>query len=274
MTRQLAKAVTANGRARPRAARRREHIVLEIARHGYVSGSNLARTLGVSEMTIRRDLEHLEALGKLQRSHGGAIARRTLRLDVVEPDVALRSQRNAREKARIAATATTMVAPRQLVALDIGSTTLCLAQALIGRNVRFFTCSLKIATLLAGAGETVLTPGGTVHGTEPSVVGAMARRHIEAFTFDLVFVAVSGISGSGLHDYSLEDSEIKRALIERASHVVALVDSSKFERLSVAKVCDLDAVDALVSDAAPDPPLRAALERAGVSLVIADNQES
>lgn len=274
MTSQLADAAPRAGRARSQGERRRAHIALEIARQGYASASDLARALGVSEMTIRRDLDNLEAQGRLRRAHGGAVGIGAMRLDLVEPDVAERALRNSREKARIAARAAAMVAPRQFVALDIGSTTLALAQALVGRNVRFLTYSLKIATLLGGAGETVLTPGGKVHGTEPSLVGAMTRRQIEAFNFDLVFIAASGISSSGLHDYSLEDTEIKRVLIERAARVVALLDGTKFDRLSVARICDLDALDALVTETPPDRSLRAALDAAGVALVLADDQHS
>lgn len=274
MARQQANTTSNAGRASSQRDRRRAHIVREIVRHGFISASSLARALGVSEMTIRRDLDSLEAQGQLRRAYGGAVRTGPVQLDLVEPDVAERARRNRREKARIAARASDLVTPQQFVALDIGSTTLALAQALVGRNVRFLTCSLQIATVLGTAGETVFTPGGKVHGPEPSMVGAMARRQIEAFNFDLVFLAASGISRSGLHDYSLEDTEIKRAMIERASTVVALLDSTKFDRLSVAKIGDLESIDILVTDKAPDPALRTALEQADVTLLVAEGQGS
>lgn len=255
--------------ARATAAMRRERIAREIARQGYVAGGALAAMFGVSEMTIRRDLDALAAQGKLWRAHGGAVGVAASRLDMVEPDVAERIARNSGEKARIGACAAATVAPGAFVALDIGSTALSLAQALIGRNVRFLTCSLKIAALLGRAGETVVTPGGTVQGSEPSLVGAMTRRQIEAFHVDIAFIGVSGIATSGLFDYSLDDAETKRALIERAARVVALVDSSKFERLSMVRVCALPDLHALITDAPPPQPLAQALAAAGVAVTVA-----
>ncbi|WP_333834374.1 DeoR/GlpR family DNA-binding transcription regulator [Rubrimonas sp.] len=257
---------------RPSAAARRDRIALELSQQGYVSGCALAEMFGVSEMTIRRDLDALAEQGKLRRSHGGAVGLGAGRLDMVEPDMAERIRRNSAGKARIGAYAATTLTRGAFVALDIGSTTLCLAHALIGQNVRFLTCSLKIAALLGAAGETVVTPGGAVQGSEPSLVGAMTRRHIETFHFDVVFIGASGVAATGLFDYSLDDAEIKRALIERAARVVALLDSSKFERLSVAKVCPLAALDALITDAPPPQPLADALADAGVHVTLATEE--
>lgn len=257
------------GRSRATAASRRDRIALEISKLGYVSGGVLAEMFGVSEMTIRRDLDALAAEGKLRRSHGGAVGLGTGRLDMVEPDMSERIRRNSDEKARIGACAAGMVQPGAFVGLDIGSTALCLAHALIDRNVRFLTCSLKIAALLGQAGETVVTPGGFVRGSEPSLVGGATRRDIEAFHLDVAFIGASGLASTGLFDYSLEDAETKRALIERAATVVALIDSSKFERLSVTRVCALGALDALVCDAPPPARLAEALDRAGVAVTVA-----
>ena len=257
---------------RASATARRARIVLEVAQHGYVSSSGLAERLGVSEMTIRRDLSKLEQKHKLRRARGGAISLTAGTIDTVEPDFDDRSRINAPEKQRIAHHAAQFCLPGQFVAIDIGSSTLCLAQALTGRDVRFFTCSLKIATVLTAAGETVVIPGGTVQGSEPSLVGALTRRQIESYRFDTVFLGVSGASATGLFDYSLEDSEIKRALIEHSSRVIALVDHSKFDRSSVAKVCELGDIDILVSDATPTGTLAGALASANVSVAIATDR--
>lgn len=248
---------------------RRNLIAAEIARHGHASCAGLARRLGVSEMTIRRDLDTLERTGVVKRAHGGAVAAHSAEFDLVEPDVDDRSRINAAEKRRIGQFAARLCRAEQFIALDIGTTTLSLAHALMGRNVRFFTSSLRIAAVLGAAGETVMTPGGAVAGSEPSLVGALTRRQIEAFRFDIVFLGISGVSPPGLYDYSLEDSEIKRALIEQAGRVVALADHSKFDRISVSKVCDLASVDEIVTDAAPAGALAAALRSANVTVSVA-----
>lgn len=250
-------------------AARRDLIALEVAQHGYVSSSGLSERLGVSEMTIRRDLLKLEQKGKLRRARGGAVGPMAGTIDTVEPDLDDRCRINVLEKQRIGRHAAQFCLPGHFVAIDIGSTTLCVAHALIGQNVRFFTCSLKIATILTAAGESVAIPGGTVHGSEPSLVGALTRRQIENYRFDTVFLGVSGAGDAGLFDYSLEDSEIKRALIEHASRVIALVDHTKFGRRSMAKVCDLEAIDILISDAPPQGALADALSAANVAVSIA-----
>ena len=252
-------------------AARRDLIVLEVAQHGYVPSSGLAERLGVSEMTIRRDLDKLEQEGKLRRARGGAVGPMAGTIDSVEPDLDDRCRINVPEKQRIGRHAAQFCVPGHFVAVDIGSTALCLAHALIGRNVRFFTCSLKIATVLTAAGETVAIPGGTVRGSEPSLVGALTRRQIENYRFDTVFLGVSGTSVAGLFDYSLEDSEIKRALIEHSSRVIALVDHTKFDCRSMAKVCGLEDIDILISDAPPSGALADALSAANVTVSIASD---
>jgi DeoR family glycerol-3-phosphate regulon repressor len=261
----------ADGTSRGLGRARRDLIALEIAQHGYVSCSGLAERLGVSEMTVRRDFRKMEQEGKLRRAHGGAVGPLAGTIDTVEPDVEDRTRTNAAEKQRIGRHAAQLCLPQHFVAVDIGSTTMCLAHSLIGRDVRFLTCSLKIATVLTAAGESVVIPGGFARGSEPSLVGALTRRQIESFRFDTVFLGVSGADTSGLFDYSLEDSEIKRTLIEQSSRVVALVDRSKFNRAGMAKVCDLAELDILITDAAPQGDLADALSAAGVTVSIASD---
>lgn len=250
---------------------RRDLIVLQVAQYGYVSNSGLAEQLGVSEMTIRRDLSKLEQEGKLRRAPGGAVGPMTGTINTLEPDLDDRCRINVPEKQRIGRHAAQFCLPGHFVAIDIGSTTFCLAHSLIGRNVRFFTCSLKIATALTAASESVVIPGGTVRGSEPSLVGALTRRQIESYRFDTVFLGVSGMSVAGLFDYSLEDSEIKRALIEHSSRVIALVDHTKFDCRSMAKVCGLKDIDILISNAPPSGALADALSAANVTVSIASD---
>lgn len=261
------------GERRMTAADRQERIALLLAQSGYAAIADLADHLGVSEMTVRRDLDVLAQKGLAERAHGGALAQsgsRRSRIDTIEPGIDERIRLNSDAKAEIGRRAARLIAPGQTVAVDIGSTALCLAHAIKAIDVRVFTTSLKIALFLSSGGPRVYTVGGEVCGSEPSVVGAMARRQIEAFRFDWMFLGASGIAEDGLYDYSLEDSEIKRALIERARRTVALIDSSKFDRLSVARVASLAAIDILVSDRAPTGELAARLHDAGVEVMVAN----
>lgn len=254
------------------ATERRERMALQLAQSGYAGIADLANLLGVSEMTVRRDLDVLVEKGIVDRAHGGAVVRRgarSARIDTIEPGLDERIRLNADAKAEIGRAAAALIAPGQTIALDIGSTALCLAHALKAMDVRIFTNSLKIAMFLAGGTPRVYTVGGEVCGGEPSVIGAMARRQIEAFRFDWMFLGASGLAEDGLYDYSLEDSEIKRALIERARQTVALIDSSKFDRLSVARIAPLAAIDTLLCDQAPVGELAARLQEAAVEILVA-----
>ena len=254
------------------AAERRGGISLLLEQSGYVSIAHLAARFNVSEMTIRRDLDTLAAQGVAERAHGGAVTRltrRALSMDLVEPAFDDRLRENSIAKAQIARAAAALIQPQQTIGIDIGSTAMALAQAIRGLDVRVFTSSAKIGLMLSNTATRVYLPGGEIRGTEPSLIGDIARRQLESFRFDWAFLGASGIADDGIYDYSLDDSEIKRALIGSAQTVVALMDASKFNRLSVVRICELSAIDILITDRAPDHELAAKLLAAGVRTEIA-----
>ncbi len=259
------------GRRLP-AADRQDRIALALAQSGYLAIADLAAHLGVSEMTIRRDLDALADKGLAERAHGGAFSLASApagRLDIVEPAIDERIARNSDVKARIGNLAAGLVEPRQTIAVDIGSTTLCLAYALRDLDVRIFTSSLKIALLLAQAPPRVYMPGGEIRGTEPSLVGAMANDQLRSLRFDWFFLGAAGLSADGVYDYSLEDTEIKRTLMAQSARTVALIDSSKFDRMSMVRIAGLAGLDMLVTDASPDGVLADGLADAGVDVRLA-----
>ncbi|MEQ8296664.1 MAG: DeoR/GlpR family DNA-binding transcription regulator [Nitratireductor sp.] len=251
---------------------RKEKIASILSRSGYASIASLSERLGVSEMTIRRDLDALVQDGVIERAHGGAVAPlavRSLRMDVTEPAIDERIGRNRVQKMRIGALAASLVQRDQTIAIDIGSTPLILAQALAQTDVRIFTSSLKIGLLLSTGKPRLYMPGGEVRGREPSMVGPMACAALEDYHFDWLFLGASGLAADGLFDYSLEDTEVKKALIARSGRVVALIDSSKFDRVSIVRVCQLDAIDILITDRAPEGVLAHRLAEADVDVRVA-----
>jgi DeoR family glycerol-3-phosphate regulon repressor len=238
---------------------------------GFVAVPDLARKFAVSEMTIRRDLDELARLGGVSRTYGGAALDDfvTADFDLHEPSVETRVPLNRAAKTSIATKALDYVAPGETIALDIGTTCYEFALVLKVPRVRVFTCSLRSATALQQAGVTTYIPGGQLYGTEPSVVGPHAIKHLSGFRFDTAFVGVSGVSADGLFDYSLEDAEVKRVLIANAQQKVVLADSSKFDHASVAMVATPEAIDVLITDRPPPPHLRDVLHAAGVQVVVA-----
>ncbi len=261
-------------RMKPPAQVRRRRLRALVAERGFLSVGEMARRLGVSEMTIRRDLTALEADGSLQRTHGGAVLAQEeapTPVDLHEPAFEARSRRHAEAKRAIARAALELLRPGATIGLDVGTTTFELARRLAEmRGLKIFTNSLRAAGLLANAAHDVYLPGGRVRGTELSVCGPVAVRELRNYWLDYAFLGVSGITAAGCFDYSLEDTEIKTVYIERAAHRVVLCDSSKFARMSVVKVCDLERVHRLITDAPPPPPLAGALRAAGVELVVAE----
>ena len=254
------------------AAERRGGISQLLAQSSYMSIADLAGRFNVSEMTIRRDLDVLVAQGVAERAHGGAVAlrgRRAVPVDIFEPAFDERLRENSGAKAQIARAAAALIEPHQTIGIDIGSTAMALAHVIRELDVRVFTSSVKIGLMLSNTAARVYLPGGEIRGTEPSLVGDMARRQLEDFRFDWAFLGASGIADDGIYDYSLDDSEIKHALIGRAEKVVALMDASKFNRLSVVRICQLSAIDMLITDRAPDETLAAKLKAAGVRIEVA-----
>ncbi|HWJ74417.1 MAG TPA: DeoR/GlpR family DNA-binding transcription regulator [Kaistia sp.] len=252
----------------------RQSLILDVVEmDGFVSVSQIASNLNVSEMTIRRDLVVLEERGLLARTHGGAVSAATSPrevFDLEEPAFKRRRHRNAREKTAIAHAAAGLIGPSETIGLDVGTSTLTLAEAIIERtDLRVFTNSLRAAMVLSASKSPVYVLGGEVRNPEQSVVGSRAVGELANYNLDRVFIGVSGLIEAGFFDYSVEDSEVKRAFIARADQIVILCDSSKFDHRSLARVCDIAGADVLVTDAPPPNHLARALEAAEVEVIVA-----
>lgn len=260
------------------AGARQARIAEIVERVGFVSVAEVAATLGVSGMTIRRDLERLEARGLLTRTHGGAMAMaersdspaRDEIYDAEEPAFERRRRRNATAKARIAHSAAALVGPGETVALDVGTSALALAEELVARDdLRIFTNNLRAAVTLTRSRSPIYLLGGQLRGAELAVVGPAATAQVNDYYFDRVFLGVSGVTEAGYFDYALEDSEIKRAFIARARQVVVLCDGSKFDHRALARICGLGEAHMVVTDRAPPSHLQRAFDQAKVELRIA-----
>jgi len=252
---------------------RRNQIVASVEKVGFVSVSGLAEEFGVSPMTIRRDVSLLDRRGKFQRTHGGAIAGEHLSkvsYDEDEPAFDQRMRRHAAEKSAIAKAAARLIGQGESVGLDVGTSVLALAREIAERDdLRVFTNNLRAGVQLARSSSAIYMLGGKIRGAEYSVVGSGAVDQLHSHFIDRVFIGVSGVDGQGLYDYSLEDTEVKRALMANAGCVVVLCDASKFGRRALARVAPLDAVNILVTDAPPPADIEAELARHGVEVVLA-----
>lgn len=262
-------------------ARTRHAWILDaLAETGAVSVADVASQLGVSEMTVRRDLTELEKEGRLARTHGGAISTEltvavepniaATALRINEPTFQTRLAKNALPKRLIAEAAANIAAGSRAVALDVGTTTFLLARMLAGQqHVKFFTNSVRNATQLGEGLAEVYIPGGRMRNDELSISNATAIAYFESLWFDIAFVGVSGLTPEGIYDYSFDDTEMKRVYLKRSTKSVVLCDASKFDCMSLVHIAPLSQFDMLITNAAPPPTLAAALQAAKVEVLVA-----
>lgn len=257
------------------ATERHEQIELMLAADGRVSVIGLAERFDVTTETIRRDLDHLESIGALRRVHGGAVARE--RGSTREPSLAERQEHHGTAKAAIGRRALDALAAdfRGSVFLDAGTTTATVASALIPRlataRIEVVTHSLTLGHQLAGApGASLSLVGGRVRGLTAAAVGADTVHAIEALRPDVAFVGTNGVAaGFGLSTPDPDEAAVKRAIVRSARRVVVVADADKLGAELLVGFAPLSDVDVLVTDAAPDAVLAAALAEAGVEVWLA-----
>jgi DeoR/GlpR family transcriptional regulator of sugar metabolism len=249
---------------------RRQHVLEQLDARGEVNVAKLSRVTGVSEMTVRRDLEALEREGLCRRVHGGAIS--TVSRGY-EPPFALRAGRLAQAKERIGALAATLVSDGETAIIDVGTTTLELARALVGvsSNMTVLTPSLRVARELAAKPDLrLIVTGGIVRRGELSLVGDLAERAFAELHCDTAFLGAGGVDTvAGVTEFNLDDTRVKRAALESSRRCVVLADASKLGMIALASVCRLDRVDVLITDRDASEEALAPIRDTGVEVLVA-----
>lgn len=219
-----------------------------ITERGAVRIDELAADFGVSEMTIRRDLDELETLGVARRVRGGAIA--------LGPEpFAQRHRHNARAKARIAEKLLPHIPVTGTVAFDASTTIYRLAATLeLARDLVVVTNGLDTFNALVGKpGITASLSGGSQEPRTGSLVGPMAVRAAESFLYDAFICSAAALDHEvGSSEASLAESEVKRAFSQTSSRIILAVDHSKLGTRAQARMFDLESVDLLATDLDPD----------------------
>ncbi len=248
----------------------RHHMILEaLQQHSKVTTNGLSKQAGVSEMTIRRDLELMEKEGVLKRIRGGATAAISRSY---EPPYAVRSHLNVAAKERIGKAAAAMLSEGQTCIIDAGTTTLAVAESLCGREgITVCTPSLRIANVLADqAGMRVMLTGGILRHGENSLTGELARTAFSEFRFDVAFLATAGLDlEAGLTEWNLDDAAVKKAMYASAKCTVVAADSSKLGKQAFAHAASLSQLDVLVTDDDAPTEFIEAIKSAGVEVVVA-----
>jgi DeoR/GlpR family transcriptional regulator of sugar metabolism len=243
----------------------RRQAILRAVRSGTAHVGALADEFGVSEMTVRRDLETLARDGKLERVHGGAV-----NVESERPFSEIAVER-LEAKDRIGRAAAAMVEDGQTVMLDIGTTTLQVARHLRGRMLTVVTTNLAAyEELLPEPSIELVLPGGVVRRNYRSLVGMLAEDNLRRLRADIAFVGTSGIDADfAVWDTTMVEVPIKRAMIAAGQRTVLLADAAKFDMDATVHVCEASELDAVVTDERLPAARRKALRQLGVEVIVA-----
>jgi DeoR/GlpR family transcriptional regulator of sugar metabolism len=254
------------------AHQRQVRILTELRRNGAVRVSDLTDLLSVSDMTIRRDLEHLVTTGIARKVHGGAVLAGQA---AHEPGFAAKSQLEQSAKHAIAAHAASLIQPGAAVALSAGTTTWAMTQLIVTiAGLTVVTNSTTVADAIATLDPTnqvsVILTGG-VRTPSAALVGPVADRTIATMHVDQLFLGVHGMDEVvGFTTPNLAEAATDRALIACAREVIVLADSSKWGVVGLADIAPLSAAHTVITDdKLPHDAARTLRERAG-SLVVVD----
>ncbi len=243
-------------------ARQRQAFILERVREdGAARVADLVRELGVSDMTIRRDLEILDELGLLEKVHGGATS--IAGSAMFEPGFTAKSSMQQAEKDAIADAAATLAEPGMAVGVSAGTTTFALARRLAAvPGITVVTNSIRVADVLHQNGrrdQTIILTGG-VRTPSEALVGPFAVAALRTIHVDVVFIGVHGMDPrSGFTCPNLLEADTDRALIEAGRRLVVVADHSKWGVIGISSIARLDQADVLICDAGLDQDARVVL---------------
>jgi DeoR/GlpR family transcriptional regulator of sugar metabolism len=258
-------------------ARHRQSLILEdIRQAGSARVSDLTQRLGVSDMTIRRDLEALARAGLIEKVHGGAVLPGAPSSH--EPGFEAKSVLEQPQKEAIARAAAALVAPGTAIALSAGTTTFALAQQLLDvPGLTIVTNSVRVASIfgarpggpLGGTVQIVLTGG--VRTPSDALVGPIADSAIRSLHVDQLFLGCHGIDpAAGLTSPNLAEAETNRAFVHAARRVTVVADHTKWGIVGLSSFAALDEVDTLVTDGQLHPEARGLLTEQVGELIVAD----
>lgn len=252
---------------------RRDRIEQRVRAAREVGYADLAAEFDVSEMTIRRDVEALEALGVVRRVVGGAIA---VQGKDTEPSFATRMADAAQEKNHIADQVADLIGPSETLILDSGSTALAVAHSLKNRGLGLTVVTPSVLAALALIDEpdtTVVLTGGELRAGELSLIGPSAEDTLANYNCDTYVMGVAGIDGDrGISDYHQAESRVKRAASSRADRVIVAADRRKLGRVTFVSIAALAEIHTIVTDGPPDHPTLVAARSVGVEVICVAGQ--
>jgi len=254
-------------------AERQSRLKEILSQRGMCDLETLAGELGVSQSTVRRDVDLLEQTGIVERTHGGVIWVTDRAASPSGRPYAFHQRMSYRvdQKRQIARAAASLVKPGQTILIDGGTTTFYLAEELLGRPLQIVTNSLPIANIYLNDEnvELVLT-GGLMYPRYGVLLGPMVENILATIHVQTLFLSVAGIHDGAMYNQNMLLVQAERRMMEQAQEIVLLIDSAKFGQQALSKLGSLSDVDTVVSDPSLSPEHQAAITNAGCHLILAD----
>lgn len=250
---------------------RRQQIVQQAQNLGKVMVDDLAAQFAVSTVTIRADLNELDESGLLVRCRGGALASTKLAREL---SVQERYKRRLPTKQKLGKAAADLIQAGDSVILDAGTTTEEVARCLVDHdNLVVMTNGLNIASALAGAeGIELFITGGSLRRRSMSFYGRPAEQSLRHLQFDKLILGVDGFdTRTGVSTYYEPEADLNRLMCGISAEIIAVTDSSKFDRRGFYIICPPDRLNTLVTDPGLPSACADELRGAGVELVIVDD---
>ncbi len=250
-------------------AERRKYILDSIVREGFVKVSVLAEKFGVTQTTIRKDLNHLEAKGLLYRAYGSALPTAAQVMDIT---MSTKRLINFEKKQKIAEAAAALIENDDSIIMSSGSTMTIFAETLKPKGrLNVVSTAVNISAHLGDVqGITVMQVGGILYSNTLSVLGAEANSSISNVFCSKAFIGVDGFDPDyGITCAASEEASLTQQIIKSAKKCVVLTDSSKLGKRGFARICPMEDVDILITDDGLPESVRGKLEDLGVKLIIA-----
>lgn len=250
--------------------KRRAKILEILEADGQARVNMLSELFGVSEVTIRNDLDKLEKKGLIIKTRGGGIRNQRVKIDY---DLNKATARHLKEKQLIGRKAASLVKDRDTVMLDSGTTTVEVAKNLTSfGDITVITSALNVAGQLIGnLGVSVVMLGGLLKDSTASVIGPIAEDNISKMYCDKIFLGVNGIdSAHGIYKARIEDAHLTKMMMQRSKEIIVVADSSKFLKRGFFLIAPIINTLTVVTDSnVPEKELQS-LQNMGVRVIIAD----
>jgi DeoR family transcriptional regulator, aga operon transcriptional repressor len=249
----------------------RRRLIRELVRkQERVTVEELTGRFGVSEVTIRHDLNALAARGAVLRTHGGAL----VPPDNEEVSISIKQKLNHEQKVRIATVAARLIRDGETIVLDSGTTTAEIAKQIRSlrlQSLNVITNALNIAVLLAGVPNVnLIMPGGQLRPNSYSLSGPQAVAALQGLNADRLFLGVDSLDPEiGLMTPHLLEAQLNAQMMKISRQVVAVADASKLMKRNLSVIASVDQIDMLITDSGADGAIVAELRRRGIEVVLA-----